>query len=213
MYVKGNPVLSKMFAHCGLTLSETGLFFSLPGHSAFTFLLTEDHVKIAELMGFNYEEFNAAKEYEEFFKLLLTNQFFRPSRFENDTTEGHVKMFKELAEFLAKTPHEKEYTKRQIEDMFEPLKEFDFERRYKMILEVYDNHTHLNRKFNGSMILAMVPGYDKRDLQQGLEKFNHEHFKTPLERMIFWHTHTSEEIVEEYLRATDIEHMFKLPSQ
>lgn len=210
MYVKGNPILSKMFAHQGLLLNESGLHFCLPDHGVFTFLITEDHVKIAEIMGFNYKEFDEAKEYVDFFKLLTTNPFFRPSRFVVDCSLGGSKMLKELAEYLAENPCEKEYTKRNLTDMYVPLSEFNFEERHKLLLEVFDNHNTLGKKFNGGHVLNLVPGYDKRELQAGFEKFNGEYFKTPYDRLLFWHTHTTEEIVQEYLKATDINHMFVL---
>ena len=207
MYAKGNPVLSKMFAHSGLILNESGLHYCLPDHGIFTFLITDDHVKIAEIAGFNYEEFDKAKEYKDFFKLLTTNPFFRPSKFTSDTSQGKNKMLKELADYLAENPCEKEYVKRTLEDMYDTLKEFNFEERHKLLLDVFNNHTTINKKFNGGTILAMSPTYDKRNLQEGFEKFN-DSFPTPYERLLFLHTHTPKEIVMTYLQVTDIEHMF-----
>lgn len=202
MYVLANPVLSKMYAHSGLTLNETGLHYFLTENPTFYFTITKDHVKIAEVMGFNYEEFEAAKEYKDFFKLLLTNKYFRPSRFIEDTTEGRNKMLKELAEFLKEHPERKGYTTRQISDMFEPLKEFNFEERYNRVQELYKNRTAIHQKFNGQTVLRCVPGYDKRNLEHGFIKWNGEHFKSHIDRVEFIYSHSEQEIVEEYLRAT-----------
>jgi len=200
MYVKKNPVLSKMFAHCGLTLSEHGLHFYLSDDPIYNFLVTDDHVKIAEIMGFDYTEFDAAKEYEEFFKLLYKNQYFRPSRFLIDNTEGKVRMFKELAEYLAVNPIYKGYTTRQIADMFEPLKEFYFKERYDRLVELRDNARAIKNKFNGGTVLRLKPDYDRRNLEAGFNKFNGDHFKTPMDKMEFLYTHTEEEIVEEFIK-------------
>ena len=136
MYIKGNPVLSRMFAHCGLLLNEKGLFYEMPEEGNFVILITDDHVKIAEAMGFKYEEIEAAKEYNDFFELLYTNQFFRPSKFLVDASEGGSKMLKELSEWLiGKDPH-KSYTKRNVGDMFEVLKDCNFKARYDKLHEI-----------------------------------------------------------------------------
>ncbi len=200
MYVKGNPILSKMYAHSGLTLNEKGLFFHLQNAPSFYFLITEDHTKIIQIMGFDPEEYENAKEYEEFFKLLGTNQFFRPSRFVEDTSEGGSKMLKELSEYLAINPIYKGYTTRQIRDMFEPLKEFNFEQRYNRLIELKENQVEINKKIKGSDVLTLKPDFDKTKLQLYFEYFNKEKFETIVDRLEYLHTHTTEEIVEEFVK-------------
>jgi hypothetical protein len=202
MYVKGNPILSKMFAHCGLTLNEQGLFYSVPENPILTILITEDHEKIVEAMGFNYIEYEAAKEYEEFFALLYTNQFFRPSRFIEDPSKGKNKMLKELAEYVTKRNEHKGYTKRNVEDMFEPLKEFNFKEQFNRLHELKANADIIRTKFNGRIVLKNVEGYDQRKLEVGMVKFNHDYFKSPLERLEFIYTHSEKEIVDKYIKAT-----------
>jgi hypothetical protein len=209
MYVKGNPVISKMLNHCGLTSNEKGLFYCHEIGKSFEFLITDDHVKIAEIAGFDYTELESAKEYADFFKLLTTNVYFRPSRFETDSSLGGSKMLKELAEYLSANPCEKTYIKRSIEDMFSVLKEFDFESRYNKLHEVYDNKHTIHKKFNGGVVLAFHPDYDKRNLKEGFDIFN-DSFDSIYENMVFLYDHTPEEITEEYLRLTDINHRFCL---
>jgi len=200
MNVMKNPVLSKMYAHCGLTLSEKGLQFYMKDNPGYNILITTDHVRIAEIMGFNYQELEDAKEYHDFFELLLVNQFFRPSRFAVDTTDGVVKMFASLAEYLTENPIYKGYTSRQVTDMFQPLNEFDFETRYKRLHELYDNAKHIKNKFNGGTVLRFRPDYDKRNLEAGFDKFNNGHFATIVERLEFIYSHTEEEIAELFVK-------------
>lgn len=104
MYIKGNSVISRMYALSGLTLNEKGLFYYHPENSSIFFMITDDHIKIAEVMGFNYEKLEAVKEYEEFFKLLYANQFFRPSKFAQDISEGGSKMLGIFRYTFRKTP-------------------------------------------------------------------------------------------------------------
>jgi len=203
MYVKGNPVLSKMYAHSGLTLSENGLHFYLKNNPLLFFLITDDHVKIAEIMGFKYEEFDAAKEYIEFFELLRTNQFFRPSRYTVDTTDGKVRMFKELAEYLKEYPTYKGYTTRQLPDMFEPLKEFNFEARYNRLLELEQNASLIHKKFNGGSVLRLKPDFNRHNLQSGFVKFNSS-FETHFDRLEFLYSHTEEEIVNQFIKINEL---------
>lgn len=200
MHVMKNPVLSKMYAHSGLALSDKGLHFYIKDDPCYNILVTTDYVRIAEIMGFNFQEFDAAKEYDEFFKLLLTNQFFRPSRFVVDNTEGEVKMFAALAEFLTTNPIYKGYTTRQVTDMFEPLKEFDFEARYKRLFVLQANAKAIRTKFNGGTVLRLKPDFDKRNLEAGFDKFNNGHFTSSVERLEFIYSHTEEEIVEEFVK-------------
>lgn len=200
MYVKANPVLSKMFAHCGLTLNEIGLFYYISDNPIYNFLITDNPVEIAEIMGFDYAEFDAAKEYEDFFKLLYTNKYFRPSRFAVDKTEGKNKMFKELAEYLQANPIYKGYTTRQIKDMFEPLKKYDFEAKYKRLHELRVHASHIKHKFNGGTVLRLKPDFDKRNLEASFNKFNGDCFGNYVERMEYIYTHTEEEIVELFVK-------------
>lgn len=189
MYIKANPVLSKMYAHSGLTLNEKGLFFFAKENPNFFFLITDDHVKIAEVMGFKYEEIEAAKEYHDFFKLLSTNQFFRPSRFVEDTSEGGSKMLKELSEYLQANPIYKGYTTRQIPDMFEPLKEFNFQNQYYRLYELMQNIIPINKKLNGRLVLQLKPDFDKTKLNEGFDHFNNK-FNSWLEKAEFIYSHT-----------------------
>ena len=65
------------------------------------------------------------------------------------------------------------------------------------------NHSReIHDKFNGRIILKNVPDYDRRDLEAGMNKFNHDHFKNHLERIEFIYAHTEQEIVQEYLKIT-----------
>ena len=150
-------------------------------------------------MGFDYTEFDAAKEYHEFFKLLYTNQFFRPNRFTTDTTEGHVRMYKELAEYLKENPIYKGYTTRQIADMFEPLKEFDFEARYNRLNELKSNAGLIRNKFNGRAVLLLHTDFNPRDLEEGFNRFNAS-FETHVDRMEFLYSHTVEQIANYFVK-------------
>lgn len=200
MYVKANPVLSKMFAHSGgLTLNEKGLFFHSKTNPNFYFLITDDHEQIVEIMEFDYGHFERAKDYIDFFNLLLTNKFFRPSRFLVDPSEGKCKMLKNLAEFLAENPIQKGYTTRQLEDMFEPLAKFNFESKYNLLVELEKNQTKLNQKLNGGVILKHKPDFDKRNLQRGFEYFNNKKFETYFDRLSFLNFHAEENLVEEFV--------------
>lgn len=200
MYVMKNPVISKMYAHCGLTLSEYGLHFYLTADPTYYFKITDNHIRIAEIMGFDYAELDAAKEYSEFFQLLMKNQYFRPSRFATDNTEGHVRMFKELAELLTANPVYKGYTTRQIPDMFDALSEFHFEERYKRLLELVQHEKAIKAKFNGGVVLRIKPDFDRHKLEEGFNKFNGSRFETKLDRCEFIYSHTQEEIVEEFIK-------------
>ena len=200
MYVKGNAVLSKMFAHQGgLVLNEKGLFYHLKEDTTFEFLITNDPKKILDILEFNHEEFEAAKGYHEFFELLKTNKYFRPSRFVVDSTDGHNKMLKELAEYLNANPYHKGYTTRQVEDMFEPLKEYDFEKRYKRLLELKANEAKIKNRINGGLVLKLRPGFNPRDLQPKFEAFSSK-FKSVVDKYEFLYASTDEEIVTEFLK-------------
>lgn len=199
MYAKGNPVLSKMYAHHGgLTLNDKGLFFYAKENPNFYFLITEDTIKIVEIMGFDYKEYDEAKGYTDFFNILHKNQFFRPSRFIIDPTEGKSKMLKELSEYLIANPMYKGYTTRQIEDMFEPLKEFNFQNRYYRLYQLMQNNVAINKKLNGGLILKLRPDFDKSKLQEGFEIFNNK-FNSILERAEFIYSSTEEELVENFV--------------
>jgi len=200
MYVKANPVLSKMFAHCGLTLNEIGLFYYISDNPIYNFLITDNPAEIAEIMGFDYVEFDAAKEYEDFFKLLYTNQYFRPSRFAVDKKNGQVRMFKELAEYLQANPIYKGHTTRQIRDMFEPLKKYDFESRYKRLHELRDNAAVIKHKFNGGVVIKFKPDFDKRNLEATFNKFNSVYFNNYVDRMEFIYSHSEQEIVDLFVK-------------
>jgi len=196
MYVKGNPVLSKMYAHSGLILNETGLYYRDKDNSALEFLITADHVKIVEIMGMDYVAFEAAKELPEFLDVLMTSQYFRPSRFKIDTTDGSCRMLAEMAVLVNARNEFKSYTTRQIEDMFEPLKEFEFEQKYK---ELQLLKKTVQTKFAGSSVLKYYPEFDKTKFPLLFEKFNNT-FTTQYERLKWFSQHTEKEIVEEFIK-------------
>lgn len=198
MYIKGNPVISRMYALSGLVLNEKGLFYYHPENSSIFFMITDDHIKIAEAMGFNYEELEAAKEYEEFFKLLYANQFFRPSKFAQDISEGGSKMLGDLSIYISQNPCNKGYTKRNVEDMYEPLKEFDLEGKINELNEIYPKRNLC--KISGSDILEFYPEFNKTNLQKGFERFN-QSFKDLYERLKFFHLRTKKEIVEHFINV------------
>ena len=198
MYIKGNPVISRMYALSGLVLNERGLFYYHPENSSIFFMITEDHKKIAEAMGFNYEELEAAKEYEEFFILLYSNPFFRPSRFVQDISEGGSKILGDLSNYMANNPCNKGYTKRNLEDMYEPLKEFNLEERIQEFNEIYSKRNLY--KLSGGDVLGFCPEFNKTNLQLGFERFNSS-FKTTFERLIFFHSRSKKEIVDHFLNV------------
>lgn len=196
MYVKGNPVLSKMYAHSGLVLNEYGLFYRDKENSNLEFLITNDHVKIVEIMGMDYAAFNAAKELPQFLDVLMTSQYFRPSRFKFDPTDGACKMLADMAVLVSERNEHKGYTTRQIEDMFEPLKEFEFEQKYK---ELHLLNKTVSTKFAGTTVLKHYPDFDKTKFPKLFEMFNLS-FTTHYERLKWFSQHTEEEIVEEFIK-------------
>lgn len=201
MYVKANPILSKMFNHCGLTLNEKGLFYVNHDDTRFEFLITEDHVKIAEIMGFDYSEFDAAKEWNQFFDLLMTNKYFRPSRFMEDPTEGRVQAFADIAKYLSEHPNpKKEYVKRTIEDMCEELKEFNLKARIDRLNELAINCTKIIKRLSGQFILKMDPNFPKTKLQEGFEKY-HLMFPNFVSKLEFMDTCTDQELFNKFIES------------
>ena len=193
MYIKGNPIISRMYAlNGGLVLNQFGLYYVNKESTNLFFIVSEDHQKIAEAIGFNYDELEEAKEYEDFFKILYENEYFSPSRFLRDVSDGGSKMLGNLSEYIQKNPVTKKYRKKTLEDFFGSFPDL----QYKVVeFENICSQKNKLRPPSGLDILEAFPEFEKTDLNEAFGKFAAS-FPNQYERLRFVAQNSKENLIK-----------------
>ena len=193
MRILNNPILGMNFARYGLVLNEKGLYKRVKTkNKCHELFLTNDVVKIVELIDIDFKTLSDEKEESAYVHLLgskyiLKDLFIKP--------RGKDRQITNFSKFIInsginKFESEPIRTKRVESILGIELKSKILETR--RILANYESN-----KFVGKKILPYLDNYDIRNFPNDIQKFK-SGFETKLDFMKFMIDSTLEEVVERF---------------
>lgn len=202
MKILGNPVLGKIFRYNGLILTDFGLYKKVVVNNFHTkFLLTKDVQLIVSLLKLDYELINGVDNYIAF-PHLVSSPHFDHSKYTKEETQSTALI--EFSNWFNKP--ENNHTNTYV-----PLRTVEVESilgielrekidNAKMVMTEYNNHKF---KFDGSVFIKNIEGYDKTNLNTHIPNFK-KSFETTFDFQKFIVESKISEIIEKFKTINQI---------
>lgn len=198
-------IIGKIFKQISLKYNESGLQYIQKNlrenHQSVigTIDITKNFHKILEILELDFKEFKKGfKNLEEMFSFFIKSPYFAAKKFIESEKEQKTFILQKLEEYLILNKLEnKEYKNLSFERVKSLVPEIDFDAKISSLLEYAERKKNIYDKFNGRVILDLIPGFDPKKIGPSMTEFKLS-FSSKDEYVEFLINHSSEEIISKF---------------
>lgn len=198
-------ILGKMFKQAGLKCCQRGLVYQQfdlrKNHQSVVgeIVISKDFARVLNILELDYVEFQRGfSDMNEIFEFFIKSPYLNVKKFTDLEKEASTVFLQKFQEYLiankVENPNRKKLIIEQVKGAFP---EVEFDRLSAELLERARHKDNIVNKFNGKVIMQMIPGFEPKKIGISMGYFKHS-FATKEQYEDFIIQHPIEEIISKF---------------